>query len=195
MEWAPIIKRIIKARFYSKYKKLTVIQTYSLTNDTTDEVKMNFTLTSCIKYDIIVLMGDLNAKLGEDNTNRNQIMGRYGVGDMNDNGERLFDVLSIYGLVITGTLFPHKEIHKVTWRSPDERTTKQIDLVFVTGCMRSSIMDKRVMRGPDIYSDHYLVGTRISLKLGGIERGCKEEKGSSYVISRVKRSGRVIMLR
>ena len=27
MEWTPISKRFIKARFYSKYKKLTVIQT------------------------------------------------------------------------------------------------------------------------------------------------------------------------
>ena len=31
--------------------------------------------------------------------------------------------------------------------------------------MKSSILDTRVMRGADIYNDHYLVRTRIRLKL------------------------------
>ena len=39
MEWTPISKRIIKPRFYSKYKKLTVIQMYAPTNDAVDEEK------------------------------------------------------------------------------------------------------------------------------------------------------------
>ena len=37
MEWTPISKRIITARFYSKYKNLTVIQAYAPTNDAVDE--------------------------------------------------------------------------------------------------------------------------------------------------------------
>ena len=39
MDWTPISKRIIEARFYSKYKKLTVIQMYAPTNDAVDEEK------------------------------------------------------------------------------------------------------------------------------------------------------------
>ena len=37
MKWTPISKRIITARFYSKYKKLTVVLAYALTNDAIDE--------------------------------------------------------------------------------------------------------------------------------------------------------------
>ena len=39
MEWTPISKRIITARLYSKYKKLTVIHAYAPTNDAVDEEK------------------------------------------------------------------------------------------------------------------------------------------------------------
>ena len=51
---------------------------------------------------------------------------------MNDNGERLCDFGSANGLVITVTIFPHKEIHKLTWRSPVNQTVNQIDHVLVS---------------------------------------------------------------
>ena len=32
-------------------------------------------------------MGDLNAKVGEDNRDMEGVMGKHGLGDINDNGE------------------------------------------------------------------------------------------------------------
>ena len=92
-------------------------------------------------------------------------MEKFGVGVMNDNGERLCDFCSANGFIITGTIFPHKDIHKLTWRSPDGRTVNQIDHVIVNGNMRTSIINTRVMTGANVYSDYYLVKTRIRLKL------------------------------
>ena len=103
MEWTPISKRIITARFYSKYKKLTVAQAYAPTNDAMDEEKDEFfnqlqdTVSSCNRNDTIVVMGDLNAKVGNNNTNREEVMGKFGVGVMNDNGERLCDFCNANG--------------------------------------------------------------------------------------------------
>ena len=42
MKWMQISKRIITARFYSKYKRLTVVLAYPLTNDARDEEKDKF---------------------------------------------------------------------------------------------------------------------------------------------------------
>ena len=114
------------------------------------------TLSSCNRNDMFVVMGGLNAKVGNNNTNREEVMGKFGIGVMSDNGERLCDFFSAIGFIITGTIFPRKDIHKLTWRSPDGRTVHQIDHVLVNGNMRTSISDTTVMRGADVYSDHYL---------------------------------------
>ena len=42
MEWTPQSSRIIRARFYSKYRKLTLIHAYSPTNDVSIESKDDF---------------------------------------------------------------------------------------------------------------------------------------------------------
>ena len=59
------------------------------------------------RNDMIVVMGDLNAKVGNNNTNRGEVMGSFGVGVVNDNGGRLCDFCSANGFIITGTIFPH----------------------------------------------------------------------------------------
>jgi hypothetical protein len=46
--------------------------------------------------------------------------------DSNDNGMRLIDYTASRNMVIGSTMFPHKEIHKVTWKSPDGRTFNQM---------------------------------------------------------------------
>ena len=61
-------------------------------------------------------MGDLNAKVGEDNDGYENI--RSHVGERNDNGERLVDFCGLNNLVVTGTIFPYKLIHKQTLTYP-----------------------------------------------------------------------------
>ena len=73
-------------------------------------------------------MGDMNAKVGMDNTGREEVMGKHRArAEMNENGERWVDFCQANELVIGGTLFPHKECHKRTWRSPHGVIVNQID--------------------------------------------------------------------
>ena len=71
---------------------------------------------------MLILKGDMNAKLGTDNTDREREMGQNGLGELNENGELLADFCAANSLVIGGTLFPHKRYHKATWVSPDLQT-------------------------------------------------------------------------
>ena len=171
MDWTPVNERIIKARFYSKYIKLTLIHTYAPTEIASEQVKDDFytvlqeVIDSVHQHDILIITGDMNAKVGSDNRSFERVMGTHGLGVRNDNGERLCSLCDANELVITGTIFPRKDIHKKTWRSPDGITENQIDHTLVRRKFRKSSIDTRVMRSADIGSDHFLVCTSIKLML------------------------------
>jgi len=66
------------------------------------------------RNDILIITGDLNAKVGKGTTEERDVLGHHVRGVRNENGERLCQFREMNGLVITGTIFPHKEIHKAT---------------------------------------------------------------------------------
>jgi len=119
--------RIITASFRTQKKKIkmTVIQCYAPTNDSNEETKDRFygrlqsILDKCREKDVIILMGDFNAKIGTENNGYKEVMG---VGEMNENGERFADTCALNNITIGGSMFTHKRIHKTTWVSPDHLT-------------------------------------------------------------------------
>ena len=171
MEWEPVSSRIITARFNSKGRKVTIIQCYAPTNVAEEETKETFyeelqsTLDKAPKRDMKIVMGDMNAKIGSDNTGKELVMGKQALGEMNNNGEMFTDFCSFNELVIGGSVFKHKTIHKETWISPDGRTKNQIDFIAIARKWRRSLEDTRSMRGADVASDHHLVMGVVKIKL------------------------------
>ena len=106
----------------------------------------------------------MKGKVGNNSSGIERVMGKHGLGSIRDgNGERLIELCNFNGLVITGTLFPHKD--KQTWVSPDGKTVNQIDHTRINTKFRPSVMDTRAFRSADMGSNHYLVRTTIKLKL------------------------------
>ncbi|VDO96495.1 unnamed protein product [Schistosoma margrebowiei] len=143
---------------------MNVIQRYAPTNGLNEDAKDHFydrlqlIIKKCQTKDLIILMGDLNAKVGTDNTGYEDIIGRHGLKERNENGERYANLCAINKMVISGTIFSHKRIHKSTWTLPDHTTQNQIDYICINKKFRRTMEDVRTVRGTDIGSDHHLLG-------------------------------------
>ena len=128
LEWNPVSDRIITARFESRLKKVSTTMGYAPTNTSEEEDKNSFyaqlqsVLDKLLNRDMLILIGDMDAKIGADNTDRKREMGRHGLEEMNENAEMLADFCSTNSLVIGGTIFSHRKCHKATWVSSDKLT-------------------------------------------------------------------------
>ena len=58
------------------------------------------TIRKCSEKDITILLGDMNAKIGNENTGYEQVMEKHGLGTMNEYGDLFADFCAKYNLVI-----------------------------------------------------------------------------------------------
>lgn len=78
------------------------------------------------QHDLLLMIGDMNAKVCSDNTNSEEAMRCHSCGNINDGGERLVNFCLNNSCVIDGTIFTHRDIHKLTWRSSDSHTVADL---------------------------------------------------------------------
>ena len=80
------------------------------------------------------MMGDFNAQVENNNKDIEHIMGRHGIPceNENENGQLLIEFCGKHGLLIGGTVFLHKDCHKIIWISPDKgkQVESQIDHIY-----------------------------------------------------------------
>jgi hypothetical protein len=62
-------------------------------------------------------------------------------------------------------MFPHRNIHKYTWTSPDEKTHNQIDHILVDRRRHSNALDVQSFRAADCLGDHYLMVAKVRERL------------------------------
>ena len=170
IEWKPVNSRSIKVRLRGRLNNMSVIQCYAPTNDGDEEdnnlfyEQLQAEIEEIPGHGVIIVMGDMNAKVGDDKLGVERTMGRHGWGTINNNCELLVDFCADNSMVIRGTLFPHPTTHKLTWFSPNGRDKNQIDHIAINGTLGRSLLDVRVRRGADVGRDHHLVTARIRMK-------------------------------
>jgi hypothetical protein len=88
-----------------------------------------------------ILLRDFNAKVGREDilktTTGNETLHEI----CNDNRVKVVNSATTKNLTVKSTMFPHHNIHKFTWTSPDRKTYKQIDHNLKDRRGHSSILD------------------------------------------------------
>jgi len=150
---------------------LSIISVHAPTEEKAEEEKEKFYKdlqkihNKIPKHDIVIIMGDLNVKIGKEDVYQH-VVGKYTLHEItNSNGEWVCEYAIANNMKIVSTHYQHKRIHTGTWTSPDGKTLNQIDHVMVDARRKGVVEDVRTMRGPNCDSDHFLVKTIIKQKL------------------------------
>ena len=112
------------------------------------------------------------------------MVGPYGVGVRNDNGERLVNFCKRHNLFVTNTWFQQKRSAQHTWIAPDKVTKNQIDYVLVDKRYRNSIQNSKSMPDAECGSDHNPVIVRMKIRL---QRVAKPKRTVKWSVSGFKK--------
>ena len=117
------------------------------------------------KNDVLVIIGDWNAKVGSEETPG--VTGKFGLGMWNEAGQRLIfiEFCQENALVIANTLFQQHKRRLYTWTSPDDQHWNKIHYMLCSQRWRYSIQSTKTRPGADCGSDHELLITKFRLKL------------------------------
>jgi hypothetical protein len=126
------------------------------------------------RYDMKILLGDFNAKVGKENIFKPTI-GNESLHEIsNDNGVRIVNFATSKNLVVKSTMYPHRKIHKHTWTSPEGNTHNQIDHILIDRKRHSCILDVRSFRGADCDTDRYLAVAKVRERLAVSKRAAQK---------------------
>lgn len=137
----------------SSYDSNVIDEFYSLLQDSINSLPRT--------YDFMIL-GDLNAKVGKGaNETWAEVVGQFTLGTQNENGEKLLQFCGLNRLVISNSVFKHKDCRLATWTSPNGKTKNQIDYILVKKNQMNTIKNCRVFNSADICSDHSLLMANV----------------------------------
>ena len=127
--------RVILVKIAVKPVGLNMIQVYVPTADYSDEdieafyEQVDSARSQCKPEEITLVVGDLNAKVFRGRSV--EVVGKYGLGQRNERGDRWVEWCESWGQIIMNTFFRHHPRHLYTWKSPGDRVRNQIDYITV----------------------------------------------------------------
>uniref|UniRef100_A0A8C9VZX0 Endonuclease/exonuclease/phosphatase domain-containing protein n=1 Tax=Scleropages formosus TaxID=113540 RepID=A0A8C9VZX0_SCLFO len=111
-----ITDKLISIRFQGVPINMTIMQVYAPTSDANEEEidvfydQLQNEIEQTSKEDLLIIMGDLNAKVGKGN--EGSVFGKYGLGERNEAGNRFVEFCTANNLVSMNTFFQHHKPNK-----------------------------------------------------------------------------------
>ena len=178
VNFIPHSNRIILLQLNQNKPKINIIQVYASTADKPESDIETFyedldnILKSIKTQDVTIIMGDFNAKVGDEKVE--ECTGGHGLGNRNERGDRLIEFCQNNNFVITNTLFKMPKRRLYTWKSPADQEGRivrnQIDYILIRQRYKNAIISAKTYPSADIGSDHNPVVTKIRLKMKIIKR-------------------------
>jgi hypothetical protein len=116
-------------------------------------------------YHTKILLGNFSDKVGREDVLKPTIGNESLHQISNDNGVRLVYFATSKNLIVKSAKFPHRNVHKFSWSSPDGKTHNQIDNILIDRRRHTSILDVRSFRPADCDTDHCLVVAKVRKRL------------------------------
>ncbi len=167
-----INERLMKLRIpLNKARYATIVSAYAPTLTSSQEIKEQFyeDLDQLIKTtpenDKLMILGDFNARVGNDHESWKGVLGRHGVGKINDNGLLLLSKCAEYSLCITNTWYRLADKFKTTWMHPRSKHWHMIDYIIVRQRDIKDVLVTRSMRGAECWTDHRLIRSTMKLHI------------------------------
>ena len=130
--------------------------------------------------DVLVVMGDLNAKVGSGTGGR--VVGPFGLGERNERGDRWLEWCEETDQIICNTCYRHHPRNLWAWSSPGDQYRNQIDYITINNRFRNSITQVKTYLGADGGSDHVPVLSDMRVRLRKLKRRrCKPCKDTAVI--------------
>ena len=176
----PVSDIIATIRLQCKQVNMTALQVYAPTSTAEEEEmeefyeKVQHVVDEIPRGDVLYVIGDWNAKVGQDETNGTT--GRLGLGERNERGDQLVEFCSRNDLLIMNTFFKLHARRLYTWISPDQTTRNQIDYIICKTRWRISVRRVTTLPGAECGTDHNMLIEDVKIKLKRIKRAKQTPK-------------------
>ena len=80
-------------------------------------------------------------------------------------------------------MFPHRNVQKYTWISPDGKIHNQLERILIDRRWHLSILDIRIIRGTEYDTDHYLVVAKVTGRLAVSKQTAQTFNGERFYLS------------
>ena len=112
------------------------------------------------------LIGGFNAVPGSNEENEHLCIGPFGFGEENDNIEKPLNLYDANKLMIGGTLFRHRFVHRYTFNPPDKNYRKKLlGHVLLSSRYCTCLQDVKTRRGKLTLTYPELLTAHLDLKL------------------------------
>ncbi|XP_014769963.2 craniofacial development protein 2-like [Octopus bimaculoides] len=133
-------------------------------------------INSIPRADKLSLMSNFNARIGADHQVWPKCLGQFGLGKINDNGQRLFEFFTNNNLCIASTFYNGKDRHKVSWCHPRSGYWLQIDFVIVRKNDVNAVKQTRSFHSADCNTNNLLVIVKVKMVTKKTPRAEKPKK-------------------